>query len=123
MTGLMKLFKLVYKPETLAPMLALTFASAASVALVVAHVVWTDNLKGAYLIWNLFLAWLPLIFALLACDAYRKEAKAGWRFVAFTFAWLVFFPNAPYIFTDLIHLFFGLYTHVWIDMILILTCA
>ena len=57
-------------------MLALTFASAVSVALVVARVVWTDNFRGAFLIWNLFLAWLPLIFALLACEQYRNGVKA-----------------------------------------------
>jgi uncharacterized membrane protein len=119
----MKLLRIAFKRETAAPMLALTFASAVSVALVVAQVVWTDNLKGAYLIWNLFLAWLPLIFALLACEQYRNRAKIGWRFLGFTGAWLLFFPNAPYIFTDLVHLFRGFYRYFWVDMVLILTCA
>jgi uncharacterized membrane protein len=119
----MKLLNLLYRRETAAPMLALTFASAVSVALVVARVVWTDNLRGAYLIWNLFLAWLPLIFALLACEQYRNGGKPGWRFLGFAGAWLLFFPNAPYIFTDLIHLFTGLFQHFWVDMVLILTCA
>src|SRR5207249_7660799 len=32
-------------------------------------------------------------------------------------------PNAPYIFTDLVHLFRGVYEHFWVDMVLILSCA
>jgi uncharacterized membrane protein len=119
----MKFLNLLYRRETAAPMLALTFASAVSVVLVVARVVWTDNFHGAFLVWNLFLAWLPLIFALLACEQYRNGMKPGWRFLGFAGAWLLFFPNAPYIFTDLIHLFTGLYRYFWVDMVLILICA
>jgi uncharacterized membrane protein len=119
----MKLLNLLYKRETIAPMLALTFASAVSVVLVVARVIWTESFHGAFLVWNLFLAWLPLIFALLACEQYRNGMKPGWRFLGFAGAWLLFFPNAPYIFTDLIHLFTGFYRYFWVDMVLILTCA
>ena len=71
------------------PMLALTFASAASVALVVARILWTGNLRYSFLVWNLFLAWLPLIFALLACEKYRARLGpelafpgSGWRLAA-----------------------------------------
>jgi uncharacterized membrane protein len=37
--------------------------------------------------------------------------------------WLVFFPNAPYIFTDLIHLRSAYFSHFWPDLMLILLCA
>ena len=42
------------------PMLALSFASLVSVALIAARILWTSNLKYGYLAWNLFLAWVPL---------------------------------------------------------------
>ena len=52
--------------------------------------------------WNLFLAMLPLIFAILV------RLLVGRRRTAFAVPagvlWLLFFPNAPYMITDLIHL-------------------
>src|ERR1051325_5730141 len=123
----MKLLKLLLKPETFAPVLALAFASGVSVILVLARVVWTLNIHYAFLIWNLFLAWMPLIFAMLASDHIKAARRPGWRFFALAGAWLVFFPNAPYIFTDLTHLRVPLranqYTLFWVDLSLILTCA
>ena len=119
----MKLIKLAFKPETAAPMLALTFASGVSVALVFARIAWTGHIRYGFLIWNLFLAWLPLMFALLAAEKYQNGPKRNWRFLGFTAAWLLFFPNAPYIFTDVIHLTTSYFTHFWVDLILILLCA
>jgi len=104
-------------------MLALLFATGVGLALVLARIAWTGNIKYTFLIWNLFLAWLPLIFALLACDEFRGEAGRNWRFLGFAGAWLLFFPNAPYIFTDLIHLTTHFYRHFWVDLMLILLFA
>ena len=119
----MGLLKLAFKRETAMPMLALTFASGASAALVFARIVWTGHLRYGFLVWNLFLAWLPLVFALLACEKYQNGSGRNWRFLALAGAWLLFFPNAPYIFTDLIHLTTHFYGHFWVDMVLILICA
>ena len=119
----MKLLKLAFRRETAMPMLALTFASAASVALVFARILSTGNLRYSFLVWNLFLAWLPLIFALLACEKYQNASGRNWHFVSLAGAWLLFFPNAPYIFTDLIHLTSFFYGHFWVDLTLILLCA
>jgi len=119
----MKLLKLLYKRETAVPMLALTFASAVSGALVLGRIAWTGKLRYAFLIGNLFLAWLPLLFAVMACDHFKKETKRNWRFGALAGVWLLFFPNAPYIFTDLIHLTNRYFAHFWVDLTLILLCA
>jgi uncharacterized membrane protein len=119
----MRLLKLAFKRETAMPMLALTFASAASVALVVARILWTGRLGYSFLVWNLFLAWLPMLFALLASEKYQSTSGRDWRFLGLAGAWLLFFPNAPYIFTDLIHLTTRYYPHFWVDLSLILLCA
>lgn len=49
--------------------------------------------------WNLFLAWIPLAAAVLAYNVRRRAILA----IAAA-AWILFFPNAPYLVTDLIHL-------------------
>jgi uncharacterized membrane protein len=115
--------KLAFRRETAIPMLALAFASGVAAALVTARMLWTDSARDSFLLWNLFLAWLPLVFSLLACDAYRNGSGRGWRFFGLAGAWLVFFPNAPYIFTDVIHLANRFRGEFWVDLVLILICA
>ncbi len=81
-----------------------TLASMLATALVVARIVVTHHFQVLYLIWNLFLAWLPLVFALLVWrEASRPVPRRG-LLLATGAAWLLFFPNAPYIFTDIVHL-------------------
>lgn len=120
---LMNLLRVVFRRETAPPMLALIFASAVSVALVLARILWTENLRYAFLVWNLFLAWLPLLLALLVCELHRNGQTRNWRLAGLATAWLLFFPNAPYIFTDLIHLTTRFLPHFWVDLMLILICA
>ena len=56
-----------------------------------------------YLVWNLTLAWIPLLLALLLLVAYRQRHTVV-ELLAIGAAWLVFLPNAPYVLTDFIHL-------------------
>ena len=119
----MRMLKIVFRRETAAPMLALTFASTVSVALVFARILWTEHLHYIFLAWNLFLAWLPLVLASLVCELQRNGHTRSWSFASLGAAWLLFFPNAPYIFTDLIHLTTRFHQHFWVDLTLILICA
>ncbi len=122
----MRIFKLLFKRETFLPMAALTFASAISATLIFSRVVVTRDLRYGFLVWNLILAWMPLVFALLARDDYhtrRNSERAGVKFYSLCGAWLLFFPNAPYIFTDLIHLTHRSMNHFWVDLAVILSCA
>ena len=119
----MKLLNLVFKRETLPVMLALMFASAVSVMLVIGRVAWTRNYQYAFLVWNLVLAWLPLVFALLARENFNTGRQRKWRFYTLAVAWLLFFPNAPYIFTDLIHLTTWFARYFWIDLAMFLLFA
>ncbi|MDD2362220.1 MAG: DUF1361 domain-containing protein [Oscillospiraceae bacterium] len=52
--------------------------------------------------WNLFLAALPLVFSVLADFAIKSGRKA--LAVMAGILWLLFFPNSPYLITDIIHL-------------------
>jgi uncharacterized membrane protein len=126
-TYFMKVVQLMFKRETAAPMLAISFASTVSVVLVIARMIWMRDTHYAFLIWNLFLAWLPMAFAVLAREHQTANGKPGWRFFAFAGAWLLFFPNAPYIFTDIIHVtkFYSNFRTglAWIDLMLVLINA
>lgn len=62
----------------------------------------TQDHLGFGLLWNLFLAGLPVFFALLAARALSaRKSKIAFLF---TGLWLLFYPNSAYIITDLVHL-------------------
>lgn len=104
-------------------MLALLFATCVCGGLVALRISWTENVRYSFLLWNLFLAWLPLGFAFLAAHTWKPAPGRNLWATIFGLAWLVFFPNSPYILTDVIHLSGTLRQHYWIDFTLILTCA
>jgi len=73
--------------------------------LVAARTVYAHTGHFQFLIWNLFLAWIPLALAGLAYRiASRRSALARLIVVPTAIVWLLFFPNAPYIVTDFVHL-------------------
>jgi len=63
-------------------------------------------LNTYYLIWNLALAWAPMIFALMFKSNISKEASRNKNIISVfsSLSWLFFFPNAIYLITDYIHL-------------------
>lgn len=109
--------------DLLKPIGALVFASVAGCALVGMRILLTGHWRQLHLVWNLFLAWLPLLFALAAGWVLRERLPRRWRFSAAALAWLLFFPNAPYILTDLIHLGPKSQAAYWIDLVVILVFA
>ena len=119
----MKLPVFLLRREMAAPVFTLVGASVVSVALLSAKIIVSGQWSHVYLIWNLFLAWLPLLLALLVCHRYETSTDRGWKFFALCGAWLLFFPNAPYIVTDLIHLWSRHGRHFWIDLVLVVLFA
>jgi len=105
------------------PLLALLFSSALGTALLIARVVLTHRLQHAYLFGNLILAWIPLLASMLLDQWERKESVPSWKRSTAVAVWFLFFPNAPYILTDLVHLGPKYYGHFWIDLVLILLFA
>jgi uncharacterized membrane protein len=72
----------------------------------------------AFLVWNLFLAWVPLFLA--AAFARTSGRRLGVLLVA---AWLLFLPNAPYIVSDFVHLEDSPGAWVLLDAVLIAAFA
>jgi uncharacterized membrane protein len=65
---------------------------------------YTGSGRYGFLIWNLFLAWIPF---LISYFAYTMTLRRWWIYIAIPLTailWLIFFPNAPYILTDFQHL-------------------
>jgi uncharacterized membrane protein len=84
--------------------------------------VYSGSYTYAFLIWNLFLAWIPFIIAYFT---YTVTINRKWIYVVIpiaTFFWLIFFPNAPYILTDFQHLAggWGGNVPVWYDVMLLI---
>lgn len=59
-----------------------------------------------FLIWNLFLAYIPLWISSIMKQMQVSEYRTN-LLLPMGLVWLVFFPNGPYIFTDYIHLTYG----------------
>ena len=79
-------------------------ATVFSVAIWRVRAEFTGSGRYGFLIWNLFLAWIPFMISYFT---YTLTLKRRWIYVIIPFAaffWLIFFPNAPYILTDFQHL-------------------
>lgn len=89
--------------------------------LLVLRITYSDTLRYSFLLWNLFLAWVPFQLSLWIA---RRPLMPRWQRRLLLIAWLLFFPNALYIITDLIHL-----RHltdrvpVWFDALLLFAAA
>jgi uncharacterized membrane protein len=83
--------------------------------------IWQSDSPVIYrnLVWNLFLAWIPYLFSLLAAYLYRQQPRRWWRLAIPATLWLLFFPNAPYLVTDFLHLEERPYVPIWYDILLL----
>ena len=75
-----------------------------------------------FLNWNLFLAFIPwLATTYLRLKPEVQQHKRS--LILIVGCWLLFFPNAPYIITDLFHLRYQSGAPIWFDTILIMSFA
>lgn len=84
--------------------MALAISSAVSVGLY-AYGAWRNHdLEYGYMIWNLFLAWLPLLLAIRLTVVLRRKDWSSWEGLLTSIVWLIFLPNSFYLISDFIHL-------------------
>ena len=69
-------------------------------ALMAAATLYTGVFGDGGIAWNLFLAWIPFVIAIAVYDGYRRGANRA-LLLGGAALWLLFFPNAPYLTTDL----------------------
>lgn len=88
--------------------------------MIIFRMVYSGNSRYLFLLWNLFLAWVPFQISLYLSG---NKSNCKWKTGFLLAAWLLFFPNALYIITDLIHLEAKTNVPIWYDAVLLFTSA
>jgi uncharacterized membrane protein len=83
---------------------ALVFSTLMGVLLLVIRTLSGGSFRYWFLLWNLFLAWLPLGFALWLRWLTGRERLYSITGLALFALWLAFLPNSFYLLTDFSHL-------------------
>ena len=92
-----------------------------AITLLIFRFYWSDSLTYWSLSWNLFLACVPLLISkTIRANEKRLTTVA---LIPAIGLWLLFFPNAPYILTDLFHLETRGGMPKWFDLLMVLTFA
>jgi Predicted membrane protein len=70
-------------------------------------IIFGGNIDKLFMVWNVILAWVPLELTTLICTI--KVKNSSYKLIKYTVPllwvlWLIFYPNAPYIITDFIHI-------------------
>lgn len=83
---------------------ALLLATGASVLLLIIDGLRDHDWQFLYFIWNLFLAWLPLLFSSWLVNVLQRKLWSSWEALLASVLWLLFLPNSFYMVSDFIHL-------------------
>ncbi|HEY8401254.1 MAG TPA: DUF1361 domain-containing protein [Cytophagaceae bacterium] len=100
---------------------SLYLLSGFSCSLYAARILITDTYYFGFLVWNLFLAIVPLYFASLLYLRLNKQSTL--ISMLWFFFWLLFLPNSSYIITDLIHLKDRPGIPMWYDALMVFSFA
>lgn len=91
-----------------------------TVVLITIRIIFTENWLFISLIWNLFLAFIPFAVSSILL---KSANNYWWIQYALLIIWLIFFPNAPYIITDFVHLDYRAPVPFWYDLVIIFWAA
>ena len=91
--------------------------------LTLARVAFTGSTYYLYLLWNIFLALLPFMVSVIVLQNDEHKKIALWILVIVGIVWLAFFPNAPYLVTDVIHLRKSQLAPIWFDALMFFSIA
>jgi uncharacterized membrane protein len=115
---------LIENRYSIAVFVMLNLACAICIGLVFARVAYSDSGDHLGLIWNLFLAWIPFMLAYFAHAVSWRKASLYLIIPIIAILWLIFFPNAPYMLTDLQDLARqASNAPLWYDVIIVVWCS
>ncbi len=91
-----------------------------NVLLEIFRIIYSGQIGFVFLIWNLFLAFLPLVISYYLL---KQGSGAKLENVCCFIIWLLLLPNAPYLITDFLH--FGVRNDMpqWFDLMLLFCFA
>jgi uncharacterized membrane protein len=115
--------RLIPVRQTWAAILALILASVLSCALVAVRAYYAGTTAYLFFFWNLFLAWVPVGAALVFYGLAARQSRAWTLLLAAAIVWFLFFPNAPYIVTDIVHLRQIPPVPYWYDIVCVMAFA
>ncbi len=101
----------------------LVLASLLACSVLAARIYLSHSWAYGHLVWNLFLAWVPYLCSMWAASIYRPYPGGAWRLILPGMLWLIFFPNAPYLVTEFVHLRQIAPLALWYDVGLLSTFA
>jgi uncharacterized membrane protein len=116
------LLRTSFSDRRIAVVASLAILSLFVLAMVIARVIYTRTFEHTGIAWNLFLAWVPFALALVVY-ARARSGMSRPALLALGSLWLLFFPNAPYIVTDLKHIGSGVGIPVLYDVLLLSAAA
>jgi uncharacterized membrane protein len=116
------MFKRLTESNRLPEFMFLGVSSFICLGLSLFRVNYTETKQFLFLNWNLFLAFVPWILSSLVILNPKIQQSKLTLFILLG-SWILFFPNAPYILTDLFHLSHNSSMPIWFDLVLILSYA
>lgn len=94
-----------------------------AIVLNILRVLLFGKLSLIYILWNIFLAFVPFLISATLLYFSEKGKLNKVLFIIGGIVWLIFLPNAPYIVTDLIHIGVVRAVPVLYDSVLLFTSA
>lgn len=101
---------------------ALLLSNGMSLVLYLFRIVNAQNFRYGFLMWNVFLGWLPLLFAWLLLRRLERTLWMSTVNLILTALWLGFLPNSFYLASDLIHLHSTGEVSLLYDAVLFFSC-
>jgi uncharacterized membrane protein len=90
-----------------------------TMVLLAVRIIRTAQLNYIFFAWNLFLAIIPFVIS----SKLLKQDSMKFKSIVMLLCWLLFFPNAPYIITDIFHFKERPPMALWYDLLLVTSAA
>jgi len=109
-------------PQRFVTVMLLTIFSLFCISLLAVRIPVNGRMGMHFMIWNLFLAWIPYLIS-LTLERTKRNKKIGVLSFVVLIIWLLFFPNAPYMITDFQYV--GNYENrlLWLNIVTLISFA